>query len=1215
MSIHRLLLAVCVCAASVWSQETRATIAGQVLDSSGSAIANASITVLNVETNVSTKVASNGSGAFEVPFLIQGAYEVSAEVAGFKNYKRSGITLVLGARVSLEIRMQVGDAASSVTVSAEAPLLNTTSGSSAQVMDNKMVMDLPTMSNSVILQAGNTVGMQKLGYNNVNLSFTNASSNHGATGAVGGNEWSLDGSPNSGQFRRAAVLPFTDAIQEMRVEAITFDATVGHSTGAYIMMTTKSGTNDYHGTLSNTHWQQRWHATGSTDSGVYWGRIRAAELAGNTALAKELRSQPRQPSGRSNTYSGSLGGPVRIPKLYDGKNKLFFFFIYTGQTERFFDLETARKIYTVPTAEERGGDFSRLLRLNPARYQIHDPLTTRLNPANGLFVREAFPGNIVPMSRVANPKMYDFYSKVYPLPNNPGITDLDGNNNLFSDPLVKFDYFAMQNRVDWNATEKDRFFFRWSYNKFSNDRQDWSYTTIPGLHSEALRRNNIGGSMDYVHSFSASSLLNINLAYNRYWDNRPLNEVQWSYKASQVGLPTYLDDKAGAQQTLPSIAFSNYRQISNPRVALLPTSIASLKIQFSKYLGRHSLTAGFDPRLYFSVGGDSGLSYPGYTSGFFRFNNDLMRQTSATAGVGTLGTEWAAFMLGVPSVVQADTNDTYYATSPRQGYYFQDNWRVNQKLSVNFGFRVEHEGGIEERFNRGLRGYDPTLKLAISEGAEAAYARAPLAEVPAARFRVAGAPSYLGQNVPNGVTNSTTRFMPRIGFAYQLGSKTTIRGGFGIYYDTLNATHTLANQFGYNRSTLTNVTDEAGASWTNGFFSTPGNNPLTNPFPVRADGTRFDVPAGNTLGTNSLLGRSYSYIGPDFSPAQARKVRVEVERLLWKDMLLGVSYNLGYVPNLGVTRDLNALPKEFWATGNARNAAVDAELNRNVTNPFRLTNFTGLQSSNRALYQDLSTLSFFTAAVVRKNQLLRPFPHQTGLTQSQEAIGENKSNSMIVRLERRFRNGFLFNTHWEWAHTMSRDWFANAYDTNPLWRESDGSRPHRWVITTLYELPFGKEKPWLKSGIGKSVLGGWQIGVVSTRQSGECIDFGNVFFTGTDYRDLVLPASERNQDRWFRTELFERTAARVPGTFHARAFPSRMNWLRTETLQQVDANLMKVVTVAERIRMSFRVDLINALNKQVLGNPGVNPQDSNFGRVAQFVNSPRLVQLTFRMTF
>ncbi|OYW12323.1 MAG: hypothetical protein B7X34_02010, partial [Acidobacteriia bacterium 12-62-4] len=353
-----------------------------------------------------------------------------------------------------------------------------------------------------------------------------------------------------------------------------------------------SGTNDFHGTLSNTHWQQRWHATASTDSGVYWGRIRAAELAGDAELAKELRAQPRQPSGRSNTYSGSLGGPVRIPKIYDGRNKLFFFFIYTGQTERFFDLETGRKIYTVPTADERRGDFSRLLRLNATRYQIYDPLTTRLNAANGLFVREAFPGNQVPLSRIANPKMYDFYSKVYPLPNNPAIADLDGNSNLFSDPLVKYDYFAMQNRADWNATSRDKFFFRWSYNKFSNDRQDWSYSTIPGLHSEALRRNNIGGSVDYVRTFNTATLLNVNLSYNRYWDNRPLNEVQWSYSPSQVGLPDYLDAKAGDRSTLPAIAFSNYRQISNPRVALLPTSIGSLRVQVSKYAGRHSLAAG-----------------------------------------------------------------------------------------------------------------------------------------------------------------------------------------------------------------------------------------------------------------------------------------------------------------------------------------------------------------------------------------------------------------------------------------------------------------------------------------------------------------------------------------------------------------------------------------------------------------------------------------------
>lgn len=1215
MLLIRLISAICLLSLAVCAQETRATIAGQLTDATGSAVGNANVTVLNTETGVFTKVVTNNAGVFEVPFLIQGAHEVTAEAPGFKRYKRSGITLVLGARLNLEIRMEVGEAAASVTVTEEAPLLNTLSGSAAQVMDNKLVMDLPTMSNSVILQAGLTVGMQKTTYNNVNLSFTNASSGHSATGAVGGNEWSLDGSPNSGQMRRAAYLPFTDAIQEMRVESTTFDATVGHSTGAYVMMTTKSGTNEFHGTLSNTHWQQRWHATASTDSGVYWGRIRAAELAGNTALAEELRSQPRQPSGRSNTYSGSLGGPVRIPKIYDGRNKLFFFFIYTGQTERFFDLETGRKIYTVPTADERRGDFSRLLRLNATRYQIYDPLTTRLNAANGLFVREAFPGNQVPLSRIANPKMYDFYSKVYPLPNNPAIADLDGNSNLFSDPLVKYDYFAMQNRADWNATAKDKFFFRWSYNKFSNDRQDWSYSTIPGLHSEALRRNNIGGSVDYVRTFDAATLLNVNLSYNRYWDNRPLNEVQWSYKASQVGLPEYLDTKAGSQSTLPAIAFSNYRQISNPRVALLPTSIGSLRVQISKYAGRHSLTAGWDPRMYYSVGGDSGLSYPGYTSGLFRFTNDLVRQNSAAAGVGTLGTEWAAFMLGTPSTVQVDTNDTYYATTLRHGFYFQDNWRVSKRLSLNFGARVEYEGGIKERFDRGLRGYDPTLKLAITDAAQAAYAASPIPEVAAANFRVLGGPSYLGQGVPRTLTNPTTRLMPRIGFAYQVNDKTVIRGGFGVYYDTLNASHTFANQFGYNRSTLTNVTNEAGASWNYGYFGTAGNNPLTNPFPVRPDGTRFDVPAGNSLESNSLLGRSYGHIGTEFSPAESRKARVEVERLLWKDMLIGVSYNWGYVPNLGVTRDLNALPQQYWATGNARSTAVDAAMNANVPNPFRLANLAGLQTSNPALYRDLSTLSFFSSPVVRKNQLLRPFPHQTGLTQSHSPIGENKFNSMVVRLERRFRNGLVFNTHWEWSHTMSRDWFANPYDEKPLWRESDFSRPHRWVVTALYELPFGKGKPWLRDGWGRRALGGWQLGAASQRQSGECIDFGNVFFYGNDYRDIVLPSSERTQDRWFRTDQFERASARVPGTFHARAFPNRMNWLRTETLQQIDANLMKNVLVGERIRMSFRVDLINALNKQVLGNPSVNPLDTNFGRVASFVNTPRLVQLTFRLNF
>lgn len=292
---------------TVQAQETRATLLGQVSDPGGASVPNAAITVRNTDTNVETRTQTNNAGLYEVPFLIQGTYEVTAAADGFRQYRRSGISLGLGERVSIGISMELGETSTSVSVTAEAPMLNTSNASSAQVLTNRLVSDLPTMSNSVILQAGLAVGMQRLAFNNVNLSFTNASSNHRPSGAVGGNEWSIDGTPNSGQMRRAAYLPFTDAIQEMRVESMTFDATVGNNSGAFIQMTTKAGTNAYHGTLSETHWQQRWHATSSNDNGIYWGRIRGAELAGDMELANKLRAEPQQPSGRSNTYSASLG--------------------------------------------------------------------------------------------------------------------------------------------------------------------------------------------------------------------------------------------------------------------------------------------------------------------------------------------------------------------------------------------------------------------------------------------------------------------------------------------------------------------------------------------------------------------------------------------------------------------------------------------------------------------------------------------------------------------------------------------------------------------------------------------------------------------------------------------------------------------------------------------------------------------------------------------
>jgi len=281
----RVLLAAFVSASALAAQETRATLLGVVKDPTGAVVPGAEVVITNTDTNTTTRTTTGGSGYFESPLLMPGNYSLAAEASGFKKYVRTGIVLAVGARVNLEIVLEVGQAADTVTVSAEVPLIETTTASVGQTFDNKSIMELPVLGNSVMLMAGLAEGMQRTsGYNYLGLHSTIGASSYSTAGGVGGNEWAIDGTPNTGHSRRSAYLPYTDAVAEFRVEATSFDASVGHTTGAYISMQSKSGTNRYHGALTESHWQQRWNATPSNDNAAYWGRIRAAEAAGDFAL-------------------------------------------------------------------------------------------------------------------------------------------------------------------------------------------------------------------------------------------------------------------------------------------------------------------------------------------------------------------------------------------------------------------------------------------------------------------------------------------------------------------------------------------------------------------------------------------------------------------------------------------------------------------------------------------------------------------------------------------------------------------------------------------------------------------------------------------------------------------------------------------------------------------------------------------------------------------
>ena len=1193
-----------------YAQETRSAIFGRVSDPQNSAIPAATVVVTNIDTGTSMTLTTNETGYFEANLLISGNYRISAEKTGFRKLIRSGIDIPISARVEINLSLPLGAVTDSVSVTAEAPLVDTSSVASAgRVMDTREVLDLPTFNNSPLMLIKLTPGVEASNnrrYNGVNaLGGTNEAHN---VGAVGGNDWSIDGVPDMGNGYQAAYLPYSTTISEYKVATQNFDAAVGHSSGISVAIMTKSGSNAYHGDLTEQYWNNRWNGARFFVKQAYYRSINAARAGGNLVLADRIRSSSVNPAGHANTYAATIGGPVVIPKVVNGKNRLFFFFSFDG----FIDRKPTENTFnhTVPTLPQRRGDFSDLLGISAAKYQLFDPLTVRPDPSRaGHYLRDPIPGNILPGNRLINPA-YQTYTKFEPVPNNlPASSSLEPLNN-YLDPGEPYNwsYSAIANRFDYQLSEKHRFFGRWSWLKYREDRQDWTYETARGLMTNGVNRNNLGATANWVYTPGSSTVIDFSAGGNNFLEGNILTPVALGFTPSSVGLPAYLDAKAGPNHALPIMSFSGYDTLGQSVPAWTHYEIFSLKSNISYIRGAHTLRAGLDLRDHRRAGGD-----PGITSGSFNFTNAFTCQQDDCLTAAGLGHGWAAFALGLPVTSSEATNATYALSNPYLGWFAQDNWRLTPKLSVNFGLRMEYEFGLRERYNRFIAGFDPTSSLPITALAQVAYAKSPIPELSASAFSVLGGSLYTGVG-PAGdrFPGGQLMLLPRIGFAYSITARTTVRGGYGIYFDTLNAQNQSPDQSGFSLTTSVPSSNDFGQTWLSG-NPRAGVSPLTDPFPLRADGTRFDPPVGSALGLLAKTGSGWTFLDPNFERAREQRWRLEIQRQFGEKSVLSVAYAGMYGNHVRLTRKLDALPAEYWAYGGTRNNSIATNLNQNVTNPFYIANFASLQTSNPVIYQALASRSFFTSPTIRKNQLLRPYSQMNGLSET-GGFGETKGESVEAIFTRRFAQGFTVNANFTGLVERDRDFFNNEFDPTPIWELSNNGTPWRFAMTGIWELPFGKTKWLARSGVWNALFGGWQTAAAYEVQPGPLLNWGNLFYNGDP--NNVCSGWPQTPDHWFNAAGFVTDAALQPAAFQARVFPRRIGSCRADGLNRLDANIQRKFRIREGVTFQLRLDALDALNRSQLDVPNLDPTSTNFGKVTNNTSSTnRFLLIQARVSF
>jgi hypothetical protein len=755
------------------------------------------------------------------------------------------------------------------------------------------------------------------------------------------------------------------------------------------------------------------------------------------------------------------------------------------------------------------------------------------------------------------------------------------NNLIRVNDLEVLDYYNHVIRVDHSFSEKHRVYGRFNtYHRFSNRSESGWFRNLVFTGDSDWPQHAF--AFDDVYTFSPTMFLNVRYSFYRLQiEQTPAGNI--GFDLTQLGFPkSYADAIPPGVRSFPSFNSPDFLGTPN-NWWTYPTHNHALEANLSKVRGSHTWRFGADARQY------RNFQYEPHnaSAGFFSFGNTYTRGPFDNSPGAPKGQGTASLLLGIATDGRVDRKASVASQSTVYSFYVQDDWKVTPRLTVNLGLRYEIEGPVTERYNRTVRGFDFASSSPLEAAARANYARSPIPELSLDKFRLIGGLTFPGVGgQPRTLFNrDTNNIMPRVGFAYAMGPKTVLRGGYGIFFGPLGNQRRDVNQLGFSQSTTMIPSLDNGLT----FRAT-----LSNPFP---DG--IQEPLGASQGLLTFTGRSIDFFNEHPRAARQQRWQFGIQRELPQRVLLEVSYVGNYGDSLETTRDFRPLPLDLLSRSPVRDQPRIDYLTTNVANPFfGLLPGTGLAGQS----------------VSRAYLLSGPeYMHFTGITTSDNE-GYSWYHSLQAKTERRFAAGWTVNAAYTWSKNMQAISRLNGYLSPLEYVISDQDRAHRIVVSGIWELPFGRGKKWLgSSAVADKLVGGWQVQGLYTGQGGPPIGWGNVLFIG-DVHNITLPKGQRTVERWFNLDGFERSSARQL-SFNYRTFPSRLSDVRADGTNQWDLSVLKNTRIGEGYNIQFRAEFLNAWNHANFAPPNASTTSSAFGQVTAQRGFPRRMQMTTKFLF